>query len=110
LVLVYLVLLALALLVNAPHLLQKLVCVLSPHCLLQLLAQHPHPPLLVCVLELAPMLVCVLVCVLAPQLLQVCAVHFWVLVLPLALLLLLQLLLACVPALLVSYLLLPMPH
>ena len=108
---VCLVLLALTLLVHGLHLLQKLVCVLvqNPPCLLQLLAQHPHPPLLVCVLELAPMLVCVLVCVLAPQLLQVCAVHFLVLVLPLALLLLLQLLQVYVHFW-VFFLLLPMPH
>jgi hypothetical protein len=56
-------------------------------------------------------MVCVLVYVLALllhlPLLQVYAVHSWAR-LPLALLLLQ--LLVCVPALLVSYLLLPMPH
>ena len=71
--------------------------------------------LCVCVCVPVCVLVCVLVYVLAllllhlPQLLRVYAVHSWAR-LPLALLLLLQLLLACVPALLVSYLLLPMPH
>jgi len=86
LVQVSLVLLVLALLVNLPHLLRKLVCVLAqqPHYLL-LLALHPHPPLLVCVLVLALMLVCVpvlallLVCVPVMDLLlqrMVCEEHF----------------------------------
>ena len=88
-----LVLLALALL-YVPHLLRKLA---------ELLAQYPHPPLIVCVLVyLAPLLH-------LPQL-RVYAVHFWALARLLALLLLLQLLLVCVPALLVSYLLLPVPR
>ena len=92
-----LVLLALALL-YVPHLLRKLA---------ELLAQYPHPPLIVCVLVyvLAPLLP-----LLHLPLLQVYAVHFWALARLLALLLLLQLLLVCVPALLVSFLLLPMPR
>jgi hypothetical protein len=86
-----LVLLALALL-YVPHPLQKLA---------ELLAQYPHPPPMVCVLVyLAPLL--------HLPLLQVYAVHSWARLL--ALLLLLQLLLVCVPALLVSYLLLPVPR
>jgi len=87
-----LVLLALALL-YVPHLLRKLA---------ELLAQYPHPPLIVCVLVYLALLLHL------PQL-RVYAVHFWALA-RLALLLLLQLLLVCVPALLVSFLLLPVPR
>ena len=89
-----LVLLALALL-YVPHLLRKLA---------ELLAQYPHPPLIVCVLVyLAPLLH-------LPLLLRVYAVHFRALARLLALLLLLQLLLVCVPVLLASFLLLPVPR
>ena len=88
-------LLALALL-YVPHLLQKLA---------ELLAQYPHPLMVCGLVYLAPLLPLLHL----PLLLRVYAVHSWAR-LPLALLLLLQLLLACVPALLVSYLLLPMPH
>jgi hypothetical protein len=89
-----LVLLAQALL-YVPHLLRKLA---------ELLAQYPHPPLIVCVLVYVLALLLHL-----PLLLRVYAVHSWAR-LPLALLLLLQLLLVCVPALLVSYLLLLKPR